>query len=115
MKYLLITLLILGLCGLTGCGTKAPQGTEKAAIQSARTWLNLVDNARYGQSWDEAASYFKSAISKDQWNNAVRAVRNPLGKTLSREVKTKKYKTSLPGAPDGEYLVIQFKTSFEKE
>jgi len=31
---------------------------------------------------------------------------------MSRELKTAKYATSLPGAPDGEYVVIQFKTSF---
>ena len=35
------------------------------------------------------------------------------GKVLQRNVKTKVYKTSVPGAPDGEYVVIQFQTKFE--
>ncbi|MGB3565135.1 MAG: DUF4019 domain-containing protein, partial [Thermoanaerobaculia bacterium] len=39
----------------------------------------------------------------------------PLGKVLSRKVKSKQYATSLPGAPDGEYVVIQFETSFENK
>jgi hypothetical protein len=30
-------------------------------------------------------------------------------------MRTKNYKTSLPGAPDGEYVVIQFGTSFENK
>jgi hypothetical protein len=30
-------------------------------------------------------------------------------------VKSKEYATSLPGAPDGEYVVIQFETSFENK
>jgi hypothetical protein len=30
-------------------------------------------------------------------------------------VQTKTYKTSLPGAPDGEYVIIQFETSFENK
>jgi hypothetical protein len=42
-------------------------------------------------------------------------LRNPLGKVLSRKLITKTYKKSLPGAPDGEYLVIQFETSFENK
>jgi uncharacterized protein DUF4019 len=42
-------------------------------------------------------------------------VRKPLGKNLSRVVKSKKYSTSLPGAPDGEYVMIQFKASFESK
>jgi hypothetical protein len=32
---------------------------------------------------------------------------------LSRKLKSAKYTTTLPGAPDGEYVVIQFDSSFE--
>ena len=42
-----------------------------------------------------------------------RGVRQPLGKMLSRKIKSTQYETSLPGAPDGEYVVIQYNTSFE--
>jgi hypothetical protein len=45
----------------------------------------------------------------------LKAVRKPLGKVISREVKSKSHHTSLPGAPDGEYVVIQFDTSFENK
>ena len=31
---------------------------------------------------------------------------------VSRRVKTARYATSLPGAPDGQYVVIQYRTSF---
>ncbi|MDJ0589504.1 MAG: DUF4019 domain-containing protein [Pleurocapsa sp. MO_226.B13] len=43
----------------------------------------------------------------------MQSVRNPLGQTVSRSLKSKQYHTSLPGVPDGEYVVIQFNTSFE--
>ena len=43
------------------------------------------------------------------------AVRKPLGKLISRKVKTNVYTSSLPGAPDGDYVVIQFDTSFENK
>ena len=42
-------------------------------------------------------------------------MRRPLGNTLYRELKSYKYFTSLPGAPDGEYVVIQYKTRFENK
>jgi predicted SnoaL-like aldol condensation-catalyzing enzyme len=42
-------------------------------------------------------------------------VRNPLGRMVSRELISKTYSQSLPGAPDGEYVVIQFATSFENK
>lgn len=45
--------------------------------------------------------------------DALHATRDPLGKLVSRKLKSADYKTSLPGAPDGQYVVIQYETSFE--
>jgi hypothetical protein len=42
----------------------------------------------------------------------ISLARGPFGDVKSRELKDAKYATSLPGAPDGAYVVIQFKTSF---
>jgi Protein of unknown function (DUF4019) len=72
----------------------------------------MVDSGNYGQSWREAAGYFKNEVMEEKWVQSLKAVRNPFGKRISREVKSTIYQTSLPGAPDGEYVVIQFKTSF---
>ena len=88
---------------------------EKAAIASAEKWLKIVDKGKYGESWEESSEYFKQAVTQDQWEQAVQAVREPLGKLISRKVKSATYTTSLPGAPDGQYVVIQFITSFENK
>jgi hypothetical protein len=85
---------------------------EKAAVLSAEKWLGLVDTQKYPESWKEAAEFFRNAISQEQWGQSLRAVRKPLGKLITRKVRTKTYRTSLPGAPDGEYVVIEFETSF---
>ncbi len=98
--------------GIVFAGSEA---RENAAIASAESWLMLVDDGRYAESWKEAAEYFKAAVNQDQWEQSMLAVRQPLGQTLSRKLKDKKYKTSLPGAPDGEYVVIQFEASFENK
>jgi len=88
---------------------------EKAAIASAEKWLRIVDKGNYRESWEESSEYFKQAVTQDQWEQAVQAVREPLGKLISRKVKSAIYRTSLPGAPDGQYVVIQFSTSFENK
>ena len=88
---------------------------EKAAIASAEKWLGIVDEGKYIESWKKSSEYFKQAIKQDQWEPAVQAVREPLGKLVSRKVKSASYTTSLPGAPDGQYVVIQFNTSFENK
>ncbi|MHB8881305.1 MAG: DUF4019 domain-containing protein [Thermodesulfovibrionales bacterium] len=86
---------------------------EKAAVVAAEQWLKGVDAEKYAESWIEAAELFKNAVKQEQWEQSLQAARKPLGKLVSRKVKTKRYMTSLPGAPDGEYVVIQFTTSFE--
>ena len=88
---------------------------EAAAVAAAQQWLALVDAGKYGESWDQAATFFKGAITKEKWETALNGARRPLGKLLSRTVVRKKFATNLPGAPDGKYVVIQFKTSFENK
>ncbi len=88
---------------------------EKVAVANAEKWLILVDGGKYGQSWKEAAGYFRTAVKQEQWEQMLQGVRKPLGKLLSRKLKSKSYTTSLPGAPDGEYVVVQFETSFENK
>src|SRR3954462_3470797 len=73
----------------------------KAGQTAAESWLTLVDNADYAGSYDQAASVFKSAVTKADWQQKITAARGPLGKMLSRKVKFAQYTTSLPGAPDG--------------
>ena len=88
---------------------------EKAALTSAGAWLALVDGGKYSESWDQAAEYFRNAVTKEQWVASLGAVRTPLGKLVSRKLKSKKYTKTLPGAPDGEYVVIGYETQFEKK
>jgi len=73
----------------------------------------LVDSSKYTESWQEAAPIFKAAVTQEQWQRALGASRDPLGKLLSRKLKSARYTKTLPGAPDGEYAVIQYDSSFE--
>lgn len=93
----------------------AGQDKEKAAVNASNAWLKLVDEGKYSKSWDEAAQYFKNAVSREQWKTSLESVRTPLGMALSRNLKSKNYTKTLPGAPDGEYVVIQYETSFQNK
>jgi hypothetical protein len=109
-----LTLFFFFTLGFTQPSPADSKGQEKA-VEAAMNWLALVDQGNYGKSWETAAGYFKGTVTEKQWEQAVNAVRSPLGKVISRKLKSKQYTTSLPGAPDGEYVVIQFETSFEKK
>ncbi len=88
---------------------------EDLAVAASDAWLKLVDNGKYDRSWKQAAEYFKKSLTKKQWANSMISFRKPLGKMLSRKVISRQYMRSLPGAPDGEYVVIQYSTSFKNK
>ena len=106
----------LSLASAAWAGQKAaPHGKSVDARKSATSWLALVDEGKYGESWDAAASLFRIAVTREKWATAAGAVRGPLGKLVSRKLKSAQHETKLPGAPDGEYVVLQFATTFEKK
>lgn len=107
------TLLFMALCISISAQALAEDKPEQRAQQSAETWLVLVDSGKYAESWQEASQYFKNAVSEEKWESAMHGTREPLGKVLSRKLRSAQYTTALPGAPDGEYVVIQYDSSLE--
>jgi len=93
----------------------ANEAAHKVAFTAAGAWLTLVDGGNYGESWNQAAGFFKNAVTKEQWTNSMKSFRVPLGKMVTRKLKSNQYTKTLPGAPDGEYVVIQYETTFEKK
>ncbi len=110
----LLTFAVLGLSNGMNIA-RADDSSNGAAVKAAESWLALVDSGKYSESGDDAAQIFKSHVTKDQWKSALTTVRSPLGQVGSRKLKNSTYTKSLPGAPDGEYVVIQFETTFEKK
>jgi Protein of unknown function (DUF4019) len=104
---------LLTLTAFAGLSLSA-QEQEKAATDAATPWLALVDSGQYGESWFQASSDFRGAASKEQWIHALNTVRAPLGKLVSRQLKSATYTTKLPNTHPGEYMVVQYDTSYEK-
>ncbi|HEX8116747.1 MAG TPA: DUF4019 domain-containing protein [Pyrinomonadaceae bacterium] len=85
------------------------------ALAAAQEWLELIDRGDADASYEGAASLFKSAVSLEQWRSSLAAAQAPLGRPLSRSLKSSRYAEELPGAPDGKYYVIEYETAFEKK
>jgi hypothetical protein len=130
MKPMLLTRFLATLLGIAWLGTAgaaepppveaSPRATAapadtRAAEEAARAWLALVDDKRYADSWAQAAALFRQAVPKEKWVETVTAARTPVGKLSKRELHAAEARTSLPGAPDGEYVVLQFDTGFENK
>jgi hypothetical protein len=107
--------MILRIALLIGLSLLLVVGIATAQNPQTEKWLATVDKGKYVDSWQEAAEYFKNAVTKEQWEQSMLSFRKPMGRLVSRKVQSTLYKTSLPGAPDGEYVIITFETAFENK
>nr|WP_246394792.1 DUF4019 domain-containing protein [Microbulbifer rhizosphaerae] len=78
-------------------------------------WLEGVDAGHYGQSWNQASQLFQQQVPQGKWQEMLEQVRKPLGLKLKREVDSVSRHKTLPGVPDGDYVVVTFATSFENK
>jgi len=64
MKKFIIPLMSVIIVNTIVCASSSNPEAETAAVAVAKDWLTLVDSERYGESWDEAAQYFKTAVPR---------------------------------------------------
>jgi hypothetical protein len=82
------------------------------ADAAAQKWLALIDAGNYSESWKQASAIVQGAATEQSFANSMETFRKPLGDLVSRKLKSAQHMTELPGAPDGQYVVMQFETSF---
>jgi HEAT repeat protein len=89
---------------------------EKIVTMSAEACLGLMDEGKYSESWNEGSEEeLKDRVKQQKWELAIREVRAPLGKLISRKVRNISYQTNFADAPDKQWSTIEFKTSFENK
>jgi hypothetical protein len=111
MRRPFVVVALASLALLARVGAADPDPTAEATAAS-REWLSVVDAGQYAQSWDEAAALFKRNIAKTQWERAVGDVRKQTGALKTRELESAQPAHRLPGVPDGDYVVIVYRSSF---
>jgi hypothetical protein len=101
----------LALCVQPAVAQESAAPTQAAAA-AAEAWLAVADAGDYAGSWSRTAASFRTLVTQQQWNEAMRNTRAPYGAVRSRSFLRAHHTTSLPNAPAGEYVVIQYQTEF---
>jgi hypothetical protein len=97
-------------------GPLAAQDPRASLVQeTARAWLADTDRGNAAQSWKNAGKQFRNAITVERWAESLKQVRPPLGAMSQRAVLATQFRKNIPGAPDGEYAIVVFRTTFAKK
>lgn len=86
--------------------------SDKTGTAAAEAWAQLLDRQRWGDSWKASSTLFKSKITEAGWVSTIQPLRSQLGPISSRSLKSVTSANTLPGAPDGDYKIVQFDTAF---
>ena len=81
---------------------------SKAGVAAAEQWLKLADAGKGPETWSAAGSAFRGAVTTEQWTGMLQGARAPLGELKSRSLANARYTRTLPGAPEADYVVIQY-------
>jgi hypothetical protein len=112
MKRLMVLLLLLFCVG----AVHAQESNILEKVESsARSWLGLIDSGNYKESWENASPLFKEKTAEAAWIKSITAIRTPRGAVNARYIATAGSAKSLSGLPDGEYVVLQFYTTFAEK
>lgn len=107
MKYLFYAFLCLLPLSL-----QAVADRELAAREAADRWLVLIDGGQYNAALDAAAPSFRKSIKREEWNDGLKQVRAPMGAVKKRTLKRLFATYLLPDAPEGDYMVVTYRTTF---
>ena len=72
-----------------------------------------MDGLKYQESWSEASSLLRGAVSQADWEKNLESIRGPLGSVEKRDPDTSEFHETLDGIPDGKYFIFTFKSAFE--
>jgi hypothetical protein len=114
-KFIVLFLFVVSLCLPRGTALGVEARPEDAAQPAAVAWLALVDAGTFAESWEAMSPGFKKKVSKRKWKSTVEEIRKPLGKFSTRKLKSAEYSKELPGAPEGEYVVLHYDSAFERK
>ena len=81
---------------------------ETPVTQAARQWLALVDAGNWSESFTATAASFQTNNTLAMWQSASEGGRVPLGRVLSRSLRSEE---SIPAPPRG-YQMVRFRTDF---
>lgn len=88
---------------------------EERAREAAEAWLSRIDRGDAAGAWEEAATGFRRAVTPEKWAASLAQVQGSVGKPVERAFESAEHQKELPGAPDGDYVILQYATRFERK
>jgi Protein of unknown function (DUF4019) len=85
---------------------------EQAGERQALGFLGYLDHGRYADSYAYTGMLIRAKLDRDAFAKQIEKTRAGTGALLARELMDASFTTTVPGAPEGEYVVLHYGASF---
>jgi len=85
---------------------------EEAAQRQALGFLGYLDHGRYADSYAYTGMLIRATNDRDSFARQIKKARAGTGALQSRSLIDASYATSVPGAPEGQYVLLHYDASF---
>ena len=85
---------------------------EVAAERQALGFLGYLDHGRFADSYAYTGMLIRTQVDRDSFSSQVEKARAGTGALISRELMDASYTDSVPGAPQGQYVILHYHASF---
>jgi Protein of unknown function (DUF4019) len=85
---------------------------ERAAERQALGFVGYLDHGRYADSYAYTGMLIRSQLDRAAFAKQIEKARADTGAMLTRNLIDVSYNTTLPGAPEGQYVLLHYGASF---
>jgi hypothetical protein len=89
--------------------------SQSQAENQARGFLKQLDQGQNDESWQAMSALFQAINDQARWKIRQQVIRASYGSLLSRDLKNVSYRTSFSLSPDGQYVITQFRSSYQNK
>jgi Protein of unknown function (DUF4019) len=117
-RIILMAGAIIAVAGMTAAlsaqqASADPHATEEqAAERQALGFLGYIDHGRFADSYAYTGMLIRSQLDREAFASQVEKARAGTGTLQARELIDAGYSTTVPGAPEGQYVVLHYHSSF---
>ena len=114
MRRLILKLLVItGMLVMLVVPAAAKTMQQDQLIFQAESYLELLDQDRYPDAWREMSTLFHALGNQDLWLSRQKLIRSAYGPLAARQFYRLDYRQSFNLSPDGLYVIVQFKSSYQ--
>jgi hypothetical protein len=85
---------------------------EQAAERQALGFLGYLDQGRYADSYAYTGMLIRTTLDRESFAQQIQQARSGTGPLQSRNLMDASYSTTVPGAPEGQYVTLHYAASF---